>query len=142
MKTVLLIICMVFIELTVNAQNTTYFVSPYGNDIASGLSIKDAWKSLDKVNSVTFLPGDKILFESGGIWKGQLKLKGSGIEGNPILLSNYGGKDRPVIYTGKAEGAGIRLYNQSWWIVENMEITSGAAPELGIGRQGIAAIVR
>ena len=61
MKTVLLIICMVFIELTVNAQNTTYFVSPYGNDIASGLSIKDAWKSLDKVNSVTFLPGDKIL---------------------------------------------------------------------------------
>ena len=89
MKTVLLIICMVFIELTVNAQNTTYFVSPYGNDIASGLSIKDAWKSLDKVNSVTFLPGDKILFESGGIWKGQLKLKGSGIEGNPILLSNY-----------------------------------------------------
>ena len=142
MKTVLLIICMVFIELTVNAQNTTYFVSPYGNDIASGLSIKDAWKSLDKVNSVTFLPGDKILFESGGIWKGQLKLKGSGIEGNPILLSNYGGKDRPVIYTGKAEGAGIRLYNQSWWIVENMEITSGAAPELGTGRQGIAAIVR
>lgn len=97
---------------------------------------------MDKVNSVTFLPGDKILFESGGIWKGQLKLKGSGIEGNPILLSNYGGKDRPVIYTGKAEGAGIRLYNQSWWIVENMEITSGAAPELGIGRQGIAAIVR
>lgn len=47
-----------------------------------------------------------------------------------------------MIYTGKAEGAGIRLYNQSWWIVENMEITSGAAPELGIGRQGIAAIVR
>lgn len=142
MKKILLTVCLIFTALAVYSQNKTYFVSLDGNDNASGLSIKDAWKSLDKVNNTTFLPGDKILFESGAVWYGQLKLKGSGAEGNPILLSSYGGENRPVINIGKAEGAGIRLYNQSWWIVENMEVTSGAAPELEIGRQGIVALAQ
>ncbi|GHT29443.1 hypothetical protein AGMMS49574_06230 [Bacteroidia bacterium] len=123
------------------SQSKTYFVSPNGNDNANGLSIKNAWKSLDKVNQVTFLPGDNLLFETGGVWKGQLKPQGSGEEGKPITLSSYGVAAKPVINIGRAEGAGIRLTNQSWWEISNMEITSGAAPELGIGRQGIVAIV-
>ncbi len=122
-------------------QSKIYFVSPSGNDNNSGLTIKEAWKTLDKVNRVTFHPGDQILFESGGIWYGQLKPQGSGSEGKTIVLSSYGDKSKPVINIGKAEGAGIRLTNQSWWEINNMEITSGAAPEVGIGRQGIVAII-
>lgn len=96
MKKILLTVCLIFTALAVYSQNKTYFVSLDGNDNAfPGLSIKDAWKSLDKVNNTTFLPGDKILFESGAVWYGQLKLKGSGAEGNPILLSSYGGENRP-----------------------------------------------
>lgn len=124
------------------SQSKTYFISPDGNDNASGLSLKTAWKSLDKVNQTTFLPGDQILFESGRVWYGQLQPKGSGEEGKPIILSSYGGRDKPVINIGKAEGAGIRLFNQSWWEISNMEITSGAPAELGIGRQGIAVLVK
>jgi hypothetical protein len=124
------------------SQSKTYFISPDGDDNASGLSLKTAWKSLDKVNQTTFLPGDQILFESGRVWYGQLQPKGSGEEGKPIILSSYGGRDKPVINIGKAEGAGIRLFNQSWWEISNMEITSGAPAELGIGRQGIAVLVK
>ena len=125
-----------------NSQSKTYFVSPDGNDQASGLSVKDAWKTLEKVNQVTFQPGDMILFKAGGIWNGQLRPQGSGEAGKPIIMSGYGGKEKPVINIGKAEGAGIRLVNQSWWEIDNMEVTSGTPPELGIGRQGIVAIVR
>ncbi|MCD7938266.1 MAG: right-handed parallel beta-helix repeat-containing protein [Tannerellaceae bacterium] len=124
------------------SQSKTYFVSPAGNDQASGLSIKEAWKSIDRVNQIEFQPGDQILFEAGAVWHGQLFPKGSGTEGKPIRLSSYGGKERPVINIGRAEGAGIRLTNQSWWEIEGMEVTSGAAPELGVGRQGIAVIVK
>lgn len=124
------------------SQSKIYFISPNGNDNASGLSLKTAWKSLDKVNQTTFLPGDQILFESGQVWYGQLQPKGSGEEGKPIILSSYGGKEKPVINIGRAEGAGIRLLNQSWWEISNMEITSGAPAELGIGRQGIAVLVK
>ena len=121
--------------LSTTGWSKVYFVSPDGDDDKSGLSIKDAWKSLDKVNGVTFEPGDQVLFETGGVWKGQLQPQGSGEEGKPIVLSSYGDKGRPVINIGRAEGAGIRLTNQSWWEISNMEVTSGAAPEVGIGRQ-------
>jgi hypothetical protein len=126
----------------VYGQSKTYFISPNGNDQATGLSLQTAWKSIDKVNQTTFEPGDRILFEAGGVWSGQLQPKGSGTEGLPIVLSSYGGKARPVIHLGKAEGAGIRLFNQSWWEICGMEVTSGAAPELGIGRQGIAVLAQ
>ncbi len=125
-----------------NSQSKTYFVSPDGNDRASGLSTKDAWKTIERVNQAAFQPGDKILFKAGGIWYGQLKPQGSGAPGKPVLMSGYGGKERPVINLGKAEGAGIRLENLSWWEIDGMEVTSGAQPELGTGRQGIAAIIR
>ena len=132
---------MMFILQTFS-QSKTYFVSPDGNDRASGLSIKDAWKTIERVNQTVFQPGDKLLFKAGGIWYGQLKPQGSGAPEKPILLSGYGGKERPAINFGKAEGAGIRLENQSWWIIDNMEVTSGEQFEMGIGRQGIVALVR
>ena len=87
-----------FISCTCQAQNKTYYVSPEGNDNSSGLSAITAWKSINKVNGVIFKPGDKILFEKMGIWHGQLRLQGSGIAGDPIILSSYGeGTQRPVI---------------------------------------------
>ncbi|MCU0457386.1 MAG: right-handed parallel beta-helix repeat-containing protein, partial [Bacteroidales bacterium] len=125
-----------------NGQSKTYFISPFGEDSRSGLSVKDSWKTLDRVNQVIFQPGDQILFETGGIWYGQLKPQGSGEEGKPIILSSYGDGHKPVINIGRAEGAGIRLTNQSWWEISNMEITSGAPPETGIGRQGIVAVAK
>ena len=125
---------------TIYGQSKVYFISTNGNDNASGLSTATAWKSIEKVNQVTFQPGDKILFESGGIWYGQLKPKGSGEKDKPIILSSYGGKIKPIINIGRAEGAAIRLFNQSWWEISDMEITSGSPAELGIGRQGIAVI--
>ena len=128
--------------LHAHSQSKTYFVSPDGNDRASGLSIKDAWKTIERVNQAVFQPGDKLLFKAGGVWYGQLRPQGSGEPGKPIVLSGYGGKERPVINLGKAEGAGIRLTNQSWWIIDGMEVTSGVPHEMGIGRQGIAAIAQ
>ena len=124
------------------AQATVYFVSPNGDDSRSGVAATQAWKTLDKINQFALQPGDKVLFESGGLWNGQLKPQGSGSAGKPIIISSYGGEVRPAISIGKAEGAGIRLTNQSGWEISNMEITSGAAPEVGVGRQGIVATVR
>lgn len=123
------------------AQNKTYFVSQTGDDSASGLSQAEAWRTLEKVNGHVFMPGDSILFEKGCVWKGQLKLKGSGSEGRPIVLSSYGktSDGRPVINIGDAEGAGIMLRDVSWWEIDGMEVTSGAPPKLGVGRQGIVA---
>ena len=96
-----------------------------------------AWKTIDKVNSVVFQPGDKILFESGKTFYGQLMPKGSGTEEAPIVMSSFGGSARPVINFGDAEGAGILLENVDHWEVLGMEVVSYAPYKIGIGRQGI-----
>jgi hypothetical protein len=129
-------------------QSRTFYVSPGGNDGNSGLSIKDAWASIGKVNSVTFQPGDSILFESGRMWNGHLRPPGSGKPGKPITITSYGKGPKPIINIGKEAGPGIRLVNQSWWEIRGIEITSGAPPEtesappeIGVRRMGILATV-
>lgn len=122
------------------AQNKTYFISPSGDDNNSGLTIENPWRTIDKVNHHVFQPGDVIRFKTGGIWHGQLHPQGSGEKDNPITLQSYGKGKMPVIDMGDTEGAAIRLVNQSWWEIRDLEVTSGAQPTLGIGRQGIVAI--
>ncbi|UCE98627.1 MAG: hypothetical protein JSV82_05405, partial [Planctomycetota bacterium] len=42
-----------------------YYVSPDGNDNNSGTSPAQAWKTISKVNTVDFDPGDAVYFEGG-----------------------------------------------------------------------------
>lgn len=141
MKILLFNFFLLAFTLNVSSQSKNYFVSPEGDDSNSGLSIETAWTTIDRVNRTTFLPGDNLLFKSGAVWKGQLRPNGSGQAGNPITIDKYGGEKRPIINHGDAEGAAIRLVNQSGWVIQNIEVTSGALPILGIGRQGIVAVV-
>ena len=125
----------------INAQSITYYVSPGGNDNNHGLTINTGWKTLQRVNQVEFQAGDAILFESNGKWNGQLQPKGNGEKGKPITIASFGAGNRPVIDIGGAEGAAIKLVNQSWWEIYGLEITSGAPPQLGTVRQGVVAYV-
>jgi len=109
----------------VNAMNTTYYIdSKQGSDTAKGLSEKRAWKTLRNVNRLTFEPGDKVLFKSGGRWVGQLLLKGSGSEKSPIQIGRYGeGKSPLIAGEGKANAA-VVLRNGSHWVIEDLEVTN------------------
>lgn len=86
-------------ELTVSGS--TYYVSNAGNDANDGKSEDQAWASLEKVNSVSWQPGDRILFKAGDVWNGSLKLRGiSGTQEAPIVFDKYGSDDpsiRPII---------------------------------------------
>ena len=136
-KKIILLLCCILLVSNTGAGQNTYFVSPDGNDAADGLSVKTAWKSIDKVNTIVFQPGDRILFEAGGVFHGQLKPQGSGSQEQPIVMSSFGGCGRPVIDLGSAEGAGILLENVSYWEIRGMEVTSHAPYKIGTGRQGI-----
>lgn len=136
-KTISILLSTLVCLATMTAAPKTYFVSPDGNDSASGLSVKEAWKTLGKVSATVFEPGDRILLQAGGIWDGKLELKGSGTPEEPIVLSSFGGEILPVINLGNAEGAGILLHNVGGWEVSGIEVTSNAAPVLGVSRQGI-----
>ena len=106
----------------------SYFVDPLsGDDSRPGDSPSDAWKTLAKLNSTTFHPGDRILLKSGSVWTGQLWPKGSGSPEHSIIIDKYGGDALPVINgAGLAEDA-VLLKNQEYWEIRNLEVTNTGA---------------
>lgn len=118
--------------------NTTYYVDSQGGvDSNDGKSPATAWATLSKVNGFTFAAGDIIKFHADGAWTGTLYPKGSGVSGNPIVITKYGTTDfsnRPVI-DGNAAIRAVYLYNQQYWEISNLEVINSA--NAGTKRRGI-----
>src|SRR5690606_8137230 len=124
------------LAINLNVHTSTYYVDPDGgNDDNDGKAPSSAWKTLTAVNSRTFGPGAKILFKSGGVWIGQLEPKGSGEENKPIIIDQYGGETKPLINANGALGGVVNLHNQSFWEINNLELTNDA-PDMG-NRNGV-----
>ena len=81
--------------------NTTYYVKTGGNDLAAGTSDATAWATLSKVNSVTFNPGDRILFRRGDTFRGSLYQTENGTANNWIYYGAYGTGAKPKILGSK-----------------------------------------
>ncbi len=75
----------------------TYYVSTTGNDSNSGTSESSPWKTISKINSSSFQPGDSILFKRGEVWREQLVVPSSGSSGKPITFGAYGSGEKPKI---------------------------------------------
>ncbi len=80
----------------------TYYVSPTGNDQNNGTSQANAWRTLERAQQVTqsMQPGDRILFQRGGVYPGMLSLNASGTAADPMVFGAYGTGDDPVISGG------------------------------------------
>jgi hypothetical protein len=69
---------------------TTYYVSPSGSDSSAGTAPSTPWATVAKVDSTSFEPGDRILFQRGGEWHGQLEASADGTVAQPITYSDFG----------------------------------------------------
>jgi len=113
-----------------------YVDNVVGNDANAGISRSKAWASLDKVNSFTFKPGDRISFKAGTVYTGQLKPKDSGKKGQPIIIDMYGVGPKPRIDGKGAYLDTVLLENVQYWEVNDLEITN-LGPERQEWRTGI-----
>ncbi len=102
--------------LGLSGYSATFFVSPAGNDAASGLSPATAWLTLNRAGLATYGPGDSLLFEGGQTFNGSLWLPnlGSGTAGSPVYIGSYGA-GRATIHSGNNQGA-------VFWNVHYLEI--------------------
>ncbi|SBW06822.1 right-handed parallel beta-helix repeat-containing protein [uncultured Dysgonomonas sp.] len=109
-----------------NGEPTTYYISSsIGADTNPGTSAAP-WRTLDKINQVTFNPGDKILLKSGDSWNGPITIssKFTGTEILPIVISSYGEGNKPNIKA--STGTAILTINNSDYLqVENIDIGNG-----------------
>lgn len=80
------------------ARSITYYVdSQNGSDSNDGTTANSAWRSLAKVNSAKFSPGDSLLLHRGSVWREQLNFPSSGSSGAPIIIDAYGEGKLPLI---------------------------------------------
>jgi len=75
-----------------------YYVGPAGNDANDGRSPATAWRTVEKVNTTAFAPGDQILFARGGTWRESLKASSSGEPGKPIVYGAFGQGAKPKFW--------------------------------------------
>lgn len=95
---------------------TTYYVSPTGNDSNSGTSQSQAWQTIDRVNQLgtSIHPGDQVLFQRGGTYRGTLTINGSGTSSSPIVVGAYGSGAKPVI-SGSEAVSGWSVWQGNIW---------------------------
>jgi hypothetical protein len=130
-KRIILLACLSAIIISETHATNYYINSTEGRDRWRGTSRENPWKSLEPVRSITFLPGDSILFACGGAWQGSLQPKGSGHYGRPIVIASYGSGPKPALH-GMGTRFTIRLYNQEYWEIRDLEITNFSEAEEGM----------
>lgn len=105
-------------------DDKTYYVdSINGSDENSGKSQTAAWKTLEKISSVEFSAGDRILLKSGQRFEGTFIAHGDGTEEEKITVSSYGEGNKPVICSEEVTLLAIFL-NVSNWTLDNLEFTA------------------
>lgn len=149
-----------------STTGTNYFVdcidpAPTVNPSGDG-SADSPWTTLTQVNAHgEFSPGDKILFKRGTVCPGLLHPLGSGTAEQRITIDAYGNATDPLprlegrginedpasaqiptslLSKGKGiESAVVRLFNQEYWTIRNLEITnySNDAKDYSHRRRGV-----
>jgi len=92
----LLLISVVLVG-TVRARNV-YHVSPGGDDRNDGKTPSAAWRTVARVNTQAFAPGDQILFARGGEWRECLIPTSTGTAARPITFGAYGNGPKPKFW--------------------------------------------
>jgi Right handed beta helix region len=101
----------------------TYYLDCSASQNGNGTKASP-WNSLASADAFTFLPGDRLLLNRGTTCNGALTPQGSGAANAPIVIDAYGTGAQPVVSGGSAEGA-LKLFNQQYWEINNLEITGG-----------------
>jgi len=115
---------------------TFYLDGEAGNDGAPGNHPQQAWRSITKLNSVTFQPGDRIYFKRGSSFPGQFHPQGSGNASQPVVVDSYGSGALPHIHAyGKAQ-CSVYLHNVEYWTLRNLQVSNKGTQNQG-NRAGV-----
>lgn len=106
------------------AAATNYYVDCSASTSGSGTQASP-WNSFTPVNARTFAAGDQILIRRGTTCANQqLFPKGSGAAGAPIVIDAYGSGAKPVLAGNGAVVDVVKLYNQQYWEIRNLDISN------------------
>src|ERR671933_2913248 len=106
------------------AAGTNYYVDCSASSNGTGSS-GSPWNSLAGPNGKTFAAGDRLLLKRGTTCSGRLTPGGSGSSTAVTTIDAYGTGARPVVDGGTGNDAAIKLFNQQYWDIQNVETKGG-----------------
>ena len=109
------------------------FVRADGNDSAAGTSRKTAWRSIERVNRAALHPGDRVLFQAGQTFTGNLQLTAihGGTVKNPVIIGSFG-HGRATLFAGT--GTGVSVENAGGIAIQNLIVLgAGVTNNTGYG---------
>jgi hypothetical protein len=104
----------------------TFYISNSGNDGNDGRTPTTAWRTISKVNSYSFLPGDGILFNRGDTWREQI-VPEQGSSANYITYGAYGTGNKPLILGSVTANTGWTNVGGNIWQNSNSAFTVDVA---------------
>jgi len=110
------------VEASTCEPNTYYVDATNGLDTNDGTCSDKAWKTIAKVNSSSFSPGNTIKFKKGETWKERLTVPSSGTSGAPITFTSYGEGEKPIIDGDNTATYGIYSNDKSYVTIDGFII--------------------
>lgn len=120
-------------QTSVKPPASTFYVSPQGNDQASGLTVLTPWRTIARVNQQVLAAGDTVCFKSGSLFAGNVVLGPGegGTPAEPITFTSYGVGPAGIL---AGTGNGFDLYNVAGIRIANLSVIgSGIDTSNGIG---------
>jgi hypothetical protein len=118
-----------------SAPSGSYYVSPTGNDHATGTSPAHAWRTLARASAVRLKPGNRLLLQGGHVYHGYLLIgkSDSGTTARRVLISSYGRRRATI----SSSGSGVIVLDAADITITNLVIVGQQA--LRPGTAGIQA---
>lgn len=115
MKSILIFLIILIVQ---SAGATNFYVSSEGSVKNKGTSPKRPLKTIASLNNIKLKPGDSILFKRNEVFTGELRIKDSGTEKMPVVISSYGKGDRKPVLSGALEISGWAKVEDNIYRVE------------------------
>lgn len=122
-KLLIILLCLMACKSPKRTTNY-YFNSEAGMDSNIGTSPEQAFKSLYKLNDLELKPGDSILLKSGLVFNEPLYFSAKGAEGQPIVISKYGGDKKPHLKGDATYLQMVHIYNSEHVVIRDLEISN------------------
>ncbi|QGQ94457.1 hypothetical protein EHS13_05840 [Paenibacillus psychroresistens] len=130
----MLVLALAFIYFTpyfiahVSAAN--YYVSQSGGSDSSATPSSSAtpYKTIAKLNTITFAAGDTIYLKAGDTWVESFIAKGTGSSNNWITVESYGSGNKPVLSPGTSAAYAVQMQtSNAGWRFRNLSINGAQA---------------
>ena len=121
-------------EKEIKKTGRGYYISPSGLDTNPGTRIAP-FQSINKINTVSFYPGDSILFEGGQQFTGNFvpHVMKPADQQHPVLVSSFG-RGYATLFAGN--GTGIDIEELQWVTIKKL-ILLGSGRKKGNLRNGL-----